>query len=741
MAKSYSLTEFDQTFPDTSVTATPIVPAARQAQAGDTYGAFFPATGDETPLQAGLKATGNVPSSMFNLVKGVGSAILNPIDTSKGIFNAVRGGGAKIQNALGGAVDKTFGTSGFGRAPEGTTDTFDALAGVYKDRYGSVGNAQQTAINDPFGVGLDALSVISGGAAATGQTARLSNTISKVGGAATRPVASGLSNVASKLGGAAKFTTSQATGLSPSTIETITKNPRAFGLVQKEGTTRIDLADNVAGAVQKASDELGDLGQVYDEIRSSGAATSLPDNWLANSLTNYGLEYKNGAVTANRSSKTRNATDLNKIQEFINNWGDATTLTADEYLNMRHDLAELAKYDASGKSGVAQQFARDVREGVLNADDVRTQIPGLKELDAQYAEDISFYNKIKKDLLNKDGTFKDGAASKIINSVNASNPERLARLEKLYPGFTDQAKLIKAVEDVENAYGLKVGAYMRAGIGTGAALTGNIPVVIGAILAQPEIAVPLLKGYGYTAEQIAPILKAVREFGSDINNFRVPGAVQSYLEEKYPDGVPAGLSTKATITPDQKRRIAEELEAYDTTPMTVRQNGRQMIDDSGFEIDAQIEELKQRNASGTFTDADAIEARRLLEQRGITFDEVTNPLAGAKDYLYHGTNEAVLESIRKEGLRPGRRGQLSLSTDMDYAKSFALPGKTSGGETKPVLVRVKRNFVQGKTTTERLDGKPRPLSDQTFELLTGETIPPDALEMWVDQEWVPLSDA
>lgn len=107
-------------------------------------------------------------------------------------------------------------------------------------------------------------------------------------------------------------------------------------------------------------------------------------------------------------------------------------------------------------------------------------------------------------------------------------------------------------------------------------------------------------------------------------------------------------------------------------------------------------------------------------------------------YLYHGTNDYILDVIEKEGLKPGRRGQLSLSTTEDYAKSYAHDGMTPQGKTNAVLFRVKADFLKGKTTTTRLDGKERPVPDQKYELLTDETIPPEAIEIFKNGKWQPL---
>lgn len=544
-----SVVEFDKLYPDT----TPQAPT-QSASTPNQYGATFRATGDEGILGAGLKAAGNVPSSAFNFGKNIVGAITSPIQTLKGVGNLIADAGATVTNAL---TDVT----GLGEKRE--QKTAKALGSAYfgeEGRYGSMNQALKTAIEDPFGVGSDILGVLQGGAGVVGKTAKLNSALSATAKVATAPVRSVFSGLSKGVVGGGKFGASQLTGLSPDTISTITKNSKAFGEAQASGVTRTDLAENVLDAVKKAGDELSDLGTGYDDIRAVQTDVALPETWLQSSLDKYGLKFQNTKVSADKSSATRNVTDLNKIQEFIDNWGDSRTLTPDEYLNMRHDLAELAKYEvASGKSSVVQKFAQDVREGVLNADEVRNQVPGLKELDTKYAADRTFFKQMEKDFINKQtGGLKDGAASKVVNAINAANPERLARLEKLYPGFTKQAKVIKAVEDVENAMGLKVGTYARAGVAASGILTGNAPVVIAAILSTPEIAVPLLKGYGITADKVGPILQAVSNAASDINNFRVPGAIEQYMKENYKDGVPVGMSIKKSVTPESVAKKADK---------------------------------------------------------------------------------------------------------------------------------------------------------------------------------------
>jgi len=119
--------------------------------------------------------------------------------------------------------------------------------------------------------------------------------------------------------------------------------------------------------------------------------------------------------------------------------------------------------------------------------------------------------------------------------------------------------------------------------------------------------------------------------------------------------------------------------------------------------------------------------------------KTTKTPAEANKYLYHGTNEAVLDNISKEGLKPGMRGQLSLSKTDKYAMTFAREGMTPSGKTNSVMLRVKSDFLDGKTTLKRVDGKERPMPDQLNELLTKETIPPEYLEIYKDGKWQPLT--
>lgn len=104
----------------------------------------------------------------------------------------------------------------------------------------------------------------------------------------------------------------------------------------------------------------------------------------------------------------------------------------------------------------------------------------------------------------------------------------------------------------------------------------------------------------------------------------------------------------------------------------------------------------------------------------------------AGDYLYHGTSKSAFENIAKEGIVPQRRGVSSFSKTEDYSKNWAFPEATG---TKGEMLRIKASYLDGKTVN--VIGK-RPSSDELNEILTKETIPPEAIEIKRNGKWEPL---
>lgn len=469
-------------------------------------------------LQAGGEAISNLPKSAFNFTKGIYEAVTNPVETVKGVTNILGGAGQTALNKIYSGV--------LPEVQNKQTQTFDAFTQMLKDRYGSLENLQKTATQDPFGFGADVLSVLEGGAGLVGKTEQLNTAISKTAGAVTKPISATASKIGDITSGTAKFGVSQATGLNPETITELIKNPQKFKEINPE--LRIQTANQVAGALDERLSELSDMGKGYEQIRQAQSPVNIPQGTISKVLNKYGVKLdENRQIVTSPESRPLSVADRSALQDFINNYGIEGQTTSNPFLNVREALSNLSKYE-QGKTSLPTQIARDLRS---EYDAVgKAQIPGLKELDTAYAPERQLLSQLKKDIFTPAGDLKDGAISKIANITGKGKENFLNRMKQVVPDIEERVRVIKAIEDIEKASGFKVGTYTRGGVIGAGLVTGNVPAIIGAILAQPEIAVPLLKGAGYVGNKARPILDAIKTMANDINNFRLPKQVLDYAE-------------------------------------------------------------------------------------------------------------------------------------------------------------------------------------------------------------------
>jgi hypothetical protein len=113
----------------------------------------------------GQKAVENAIPSTWNLLKGIGSTVMHPIDTGKNLYQVGKG-----------AVTSSD--------PEANAK-WDAVKGFYGDRYGSVEGFKKALAEDPAGVAMDLSTVFTGGEAAlaripgAARAAELANTAAR----------------------------------------------------------------------------------------------------------------------------------------------------------------------------------------------------------------------------------------------------------------------------------------------------------------------------------------------------------------------------------------------------------------------------------------------------------------------------------------------------------------------------------------------------------------------------------
>ncbi len=298
----------------------------------------------------------------------------------------------------------------------------------------------------------------------------------------------------------AKFGTAQATGLSPKTIETITQNPeKFFGKNYGADYTREAIGNKVSTAIDQRLTDLSATGKEYQGIRTSGETVQIPTTKgiaepIKNVLDQFGVKLDGkGNVKTDAESTPMSKTDKGALQDFIDTFGKKSELTANAFLNARKALSNMAKFDAT-KTDASTAMSRSLRAAYDAYG--KDQVTGLKELDAKYAPETQLLKQIKKDYLKPDGSFKDNALSKIANLTNSGRENVLARLDQISPGIGKEIATLKAVEDIANTGGQKVGTYARAATTLGTYATAGLPgAIVEAILTNPKVATQLLAGF------------------------------------------------------------------------------------------------------------------------------------------------------------------------------------------------------------------------------------------------------
>jgi len=315
----------------------------------------------------------------------------------------------------------------------------------------------------------------------------------------------------------------QATGYRPETIKRILDTPDAFKGDEMAKIDRGTVADQVSSALDTRLKDLSEVGSGYNDIRATDATVPVPTyrnraSFIDDTLKKYGVTLDDsGRVVLDKKSKPLSTGDVSSIERFVKQYGGAGDLTPDEFLNIRSGLSELSNFDVR-KTTWSEQIARDLRSAYDEAG--KKHIPGLEDLDKQYAPEVKQLNKLKKDYLNPDGTLKDAAINRIANATGKGKDALLERLEGLVPGITENINILKAIEDIKDA-GQRPGTYTKgavAGATAGAAVAGPggalVGGLLGTILTTPQVAVPMLRAYakvrGLPGDTIDAIINKMR---------------------------------------------------------------------------------------------------------------------------------------------------------------------------------------------------------------------------------------
>jgi len=520
-------------------------------RSAEMYKPSLPYTGEEKGVGKVLKPLVNIPSSAFNLGKGLFQAASKPVETAKGVGLVALGAGRKIAKPI---MKYVADKAGFDiEKPEERTQTeqmadmaVEQVIDSYKERYGDLEKAERTVTNDPVGFALDVLGVLEGGVGVLGKTKQLNTGLQKVATLGTKGVGKVISPIGKGVRTVGEFGLSQATGLEPKELQTISKLDDFSKL---KGASREQLAENVFSTIKDRMKQLGDLGEEYKPIREAEGSVGIKYS-VEESLKNYGLNIDKGKIIRTPDSRPITKSELSQLQDFYDLYSK-NDISKNAFLNARDRLSQMAKFE-QGKSTALTDIAKGLRKD-LN-EKIRPQVEGLKELDVMFAPERKSLKAIEKDYFKKDGgqiMFKDNALSKLANLTGKGKEQALNRLKAYIPDIEEQVDLVRALEGLERAKGQKVGTYTRAAIGGGAVAVGNIPLAIGSlILTNPEFAARIINAVGKGTRGTIQVL-------DDINNFRL----QKFIPKK------AGLSIELV---DDADNLTQEARKYKTADEFVK---------------------------------------------------------------------------------------------------------------------------------------------------------------------------
>ena len=571
-----------------SVTPAPAISASRTAdiETAQKYGATFtPSTENQGyGLGEAAKTVGNIPKSAFNFVKS-SIDLMNPIST----FGKVKQAISEFRG-LAGEV------GGYGNANEALNKEFlkatyeglvpEAPRGIIKGVGGLItGNAlaekegfemaQRAITADPVGqIGIPLL-IGRGIARKAGYGPQYDTAISKTAQVVTKPVGAVLTGAKNFIGGGAKFTAGQATGLQPETISQIIKKPEAFTKEAQGMIDRSSLGKQVQIVLGKKAATLSETGEAYAPIREGGSTVKVSSNWLNSTIKDLTkLDIKKGKIETSGSAILREASDVRAMQHLYDLWQPVFkkgAMTADEFLNFRTDLAKISKFERQiGKSQPLESMAKLTR-GRFN-ESYRPQLEGLDILDKTFSAQTAELSRLSKGFVDRNGNLTDIAINRIANATGKGKDLMLNRLEETVPGITQKIKVLKAVEDIQNASGIKVGTYGRTagtlgagalGYAFGGPIGAGIGAIIESILTSPNLAVPILRKYGLikNSNAVQTVVNALRSAGSTINQLqnRPPQILKKDIREIK---TPAGMSIEDVSGKQFYHGTANEFEKF-----------------------------------------------------------------------------------------------------------------------------------------------------------------------------------
>lgn len=259
---------------------------------------------------------------------------------------------------------------------------------------------------------------------------------------------------------------SLATGISKEAQQAIKTAPKSYEMARKGLLTRESQAEKVASALKTRIDDLSAAGKEYQSVRkwAKVANTSEVEDIFIKRV--WDLEMKN--LPLNDRKALKNVSDYISERKWV--------LTDDDLLSLRHNIdttIDWTEWVSTKWEWIILWIRSDLDKLA------KERIKWLAKLDAKFAPEKKFIDEVRPLIFNKDGSLKDNYIQSIANITGKGKELKLDRLEKILPWIGDEARALKAYEEVGNILSAKTGSIGRqiAGTALGGA-SGGIPWAI-----------------------------------------------------------------------------------------------------------------------------------------------------------------------------------------------------------------------------------------------------------------------
>lgn len=462
------------------------------------------------------KMVRNIPKSGMEFVGGIKDAVMNPIDTAKGLGKIGLG---TVQKVIPGE--------------QGYEPYADAAGNFFKERYGGIENIKRTIENDPVGALADASTVVSGAGGVIGKVGQASKigAVAKTGQTLTR--AGQLMEPLGVIKPVAKFAGNRAADVLGITTGVGSENVvQAAKAAAKGGAERQAFKQSMRGQiggrtiVDDARDSLESIKETrrqdytskLSQVKSHQGNLQTQVYALKSDLTGKnGLLKKfgvtldnNGEVNFTRSPISKDGQAVVKEAiETIRGWGtNPEDITAVGFDTLKRKLDDLIP-----ASGEAKAFITPLKNKVR--DTLNKNVPGYEKMTKDYAEASELIKDIQGGLSLTDRAQADTTLRKL-NSVLRQNFEFRNTLTGKLDDAGGKNLIQKVAGNQMNTVAPKgLARSVIAGGGVGASIAGSFnPAYLGFLAASsPRLVGEFLLLTGMPAQKIGSTLNAIYKPG------------------------------------------------------------------------------------------------------------------------------------------------------------------------------------------------------------------------------------